>query len=179
MSTLIGARDGYDGARHHKRRELATERLGTMDAPRSVLFVCLGNVCRSPYAAWSLRKTLKSSDIKVDSAGFIGPDRNPPEIAIEAARARGVEHGANNSQLVTDALLAEADVVFLFQPSHSRELRRLGGSASTPVFLLCDFDPLWAGKRAIIDPWGKPLEEFHRTFERIDRCLERVRKVLT
>ena len=179
MSTLVAVRDSYDRARREKRRETATERLEAIDAPRSVLFVCLGNVCRSPYAAWSLRNALESSDIKVDSAGFIGPDRNPPDIAIEAARTRGVEHGANNSQLVTDALLAEADVVFLFQPSHRRELSRIASSASTPVFLLSDFDPLWGGKRAIIDPWGKPLEEFHRTFERIDRCLERVRTVLT
>ena len=179
MSTVVAIRDGYDRARHPRRRKWATERLRALDTPLSILFVCLGNVCRSPYAEWSLRRALGVSDIKVGSAGFIGPDRNPPEIAIEAAREQGVEHGANNSQLVTDALLEEADVVFLFEGSHTRKLCRVASSASTAVFLLGDFDPLWEGKRVITDPWGKPLEEFRRTFKRIDRCLERVRSVLT
>ena len=176
---MVAIRDGYDGARHPQRRESATERFRAMDTPSSVLFVCLGNVCRSPYAEWSLRRDLETSDIRVDSAGFIGPNRNPPQIAIEVARERGVEHGANNSQLVTAALLEEADVVFLFQESHTRKLRRVASSLSTAVFLLGDFDQLWEEKRVIADPWGKPLEEFHRTFMRIDRCLERVRTVLT
>jgi len=100
-------------------------------------------------------------------------------VAIEAARKKGVEHAANRSQLVTTPLLDDADVVFLFQGSHKRKLGRVGGSPKAAVFLLGDFDPLWDGKRTIVDPWGKPLEEFIRTFTRIDRCLSEVRTILT
>ena len=46
------------------------------------------------------------------------------------------------------------------------------------VYWLGDFDPIWAGKRAIIDPWGKTLADFLSTFERIERCVDEVVAVL-
>jgi protein-tyrosine-phosphatase len=175
---LVALRDGYDRNRHPRRRESEIARLRSLESPGSVLFVCLGNVCRSPYAEWSMRKSLGDSDIRIASAGFIGPDRNPPDVAIEAALENGVDHAESNSQLVTGRLLADVDVVFLFQGSHAQRLRKAAGTASPAIFQLGEFDPLWDGKRIIVDPWGKPLDEFRCTFSRIDRCLAEVRSVL-
>jgi len=140
-----------------------------------VLFLCLGNVCRSPYGA----RVLSSKDlgIEVDSAGFIGPDRAPPDDALAVASARGVDHADHRSKVLTPELLAEADVVFLFDRYNVSRLRRFKGTPP-PVYWLGDFDPEWTGKRAIIDPWGKSPEEFDLTFARIERCIEEVARSL-
>ena len=136
-------------------------------------------MCRSPYAEFAARSAADGVGVAVDSAGFIGPDRAPTDTAIEAALEREIDHSASRSKLVDEHLLTGTGSVFLFQKDHARLLRRAGAPAGVPVFLLGDFDPIWNGKRAIIDPWGKPIEEFHRTFDRIDRCLETVLEVLS
>lgn len=122
---------------------------------------------------------MNGAGMHAHSAGFMGPGRNPPERAIEAAAERGVYHAANVSRLVSREMIDHADVIFVFEASHARKLRELSEKRTPPVFLLPDFDSVWAGKRVIADPWGKSLEDFRRTFTRIDRCLDTVRSALT
>lgn len=174
-SSLVRLRDALDGRLHPSRMAGARTRLAKI-APESVIFLCLGNVCRSPYGAFVLAS--RSPHVRVDSAGFIGPDRAPPDDARHVARARGVEHGHHRSKVVTRELLAAADAVFLFDRFNVARLRQFGGMSDDRVFWLGDFDSEWTGKRAIIDPWGKPREEFERTFERIERCIDEVARVL-
>ena len=173
----VGLRDDFDRRLHPSRRLRAERRLQAI-APKSILFVCLGNICRSPYAARLLAERA-GPELHVVSAGFIGPGRPPPEQAVEAARAGGIEHGDHRSKTLTARMLADADVVFLFDRHNARRLRRTPGARSDRVFWLGDFDPAWEGRRAILDPWGKPLDEFKRTFGRIERSLDEVLRTLS
>jgi protein-tyrosine phosphatase len=157
---------------HPYRRARARRRLQGIDVT-SVLFVCLGNICRSPYAERVLTRRGNGA-FRVHSAGFIGPGRRPPEAALEVARARGVEHTGHVSRTLTRDLLDVADVHFVFDRHLARRLRGTDGARADRILWLGDFDPQWAGKRAIADPWGKPVEEFERTFERIERCIDEV-----
>src|SRR5690606_14850585 len=150
---LVRLRDAIDGLRHPARRARARERLTTL-APASFLFICLGNVCRSPYGARVLAARVGRS-VRVESAGFIGPGRPPPEWAVAVARTRGIEHEDHCSRTVTPELLEGADAVFVFDRFNVARLRRVQGVRPERVFWLGDFDPDWTGKRAIIDPWGK------------------------
>jgi protein-tyrosine phosphatase len=137
----------------------------------SVLFVCLGNICRSPYAERVLARRGNGA-LRVHSAGFIGPGRRPPPEALEVARARGIEHAEHVSRTLTRELLEGADVLFVFDRHLARRVRSTAGARADRILWLGDFDPEWAGKRAIADPWGKPVEEFQRTFARIERCVD-------
>lgn len=163
----VGVREWVNRLRHPARRRAALATLGRR-RPRSILFVCLGNVCRSPYAEWVARPTLGPAKIEVASAGFIKPGRPPPDMAQEVARARGVDHAASRSSLVTPEVLADYDLAVVFDPAHVRRLERMG---DVPVLHLPDLDPTCFGRRGIDDPWGREREDFERVFDRIESGL--------
>ena len=173
---MVAARDGIDGLLHARRRRRAAERLARL-APRSLLFVCLGNICRSPYAARVL-SARAAGHVRAESAGYIGPGRAPPCEAQEIARGRGIDHGDHVSSLVTAEQMDAADVVFVFDRFNLRDVRATPGVRLDRVLWLGDFDPVWTGKRAIIDPWGKVRSEYEATFVRIERCIDEVIRAL-
>lgn len=135
---------------------------------RSVLFLCLGNVCRSPYAAASFGRMAPA--VKVDSAGFIGPGRSADDRAREVAKERGLDLSAHISKVVTASLVRAWDLIVVMDPRQRSELLR-NLPPSCPVIVLGDLDPYAQGRRTILDPWGKAPEVFRDTFDRIDRCL--------
>ena len=117
-----------------------------------LLFVCLGNICRSPTAEGTMRALVEEAglgrQVQLDSAGtgawHLGepPDRR----AIVAARARGIElHGAAREVMRTD--FDDFDLVLAMDRSNMRALRRLAPSeeAREKVRLLREFDPASAG----------------------------------
>ena len=164
---VLAVGDALDRARHPARHRAARAAVAAL-RPRSVLFVCLGNVCRSPYAEWAVRDALEARGVAVASAGFIGPGRAPPDMAQAVARKRGVEHAASRSMLVTPEVLAETDLALVFDQGHARRRRRMGGAT---VVHMADLDPVWRGRRTIADPWGGSEEDFERAFDRIDAAL--------
>lgn len=169
-------RDGIDGGLHSGRRDRLIARLHELN-PRSVLFLCLGNVCRSPYAE-RVVAARQLPGLRVDSAGFIKPGRPPAELAMEVARERGIDHADHRSRVVTSDDLARFDVVFFFDRFNKARLQNARGVRRERSFWLGDLEPEYGGRRAILDPWGKPRAEFERVFDRIDRCLDVLHGVL-
>lgn len=170
---IVDIRDSLDAKAHSSRRDRAKHRL-SIGALHPLLFLCYGNVCRSPYAE---RVTLRSGGL-AGSAGFYGPDRTPPDTALSAAIRRNIDHADHRSQLVTATQLIDAAAIFVFDRYNVAALRKRADVDFNKVYWLGDFDPIWAGKRAIIDPWGKTLADFLSTFERIERCVDEVVAVL-
>lgn len=174
---LVAARDRLDRVLHPYRRRRAAARLAGL-APDCVLFVCLGNVCRSPFAAYLLEARTGGA-IRSGSAGFIGPGRAPPPEALQVAASRGIRHEGHVSRVLASADLDPACALFVFDRFNARDVRARAGAESRRVFWLGDFDPEWSGKRAILDPWGKPVADFEITFDRIARCVDEVARILT
>lgn len=157
---------------YEQRQRLAQRRLNARPVNR-VVFVCLGNVCRSPYA----HAALLAEDHELtesSSAGFILPGRPPPDTALTAAMKRGVDHSEHRSTILTVEMAREADAIFIFDRLNAMRIARTSGPLLMKTYWLGDFDPEWTGKRAIIDPWGGSQEKFDSTFARIDRCVEAV-----
>ena len=168
---LVSIRDRWDGYRHPTRHASARQRLGARHVDH-IVFVCLGNVCRSPYAARVAMARTLASDLAVDAAGFIGPDRSPPDTALQVANSRGLDHADHRSKLLTPELAEKADALVIFDRYNVARLRTSFPAHAHRMFWLGDFDPQWSGKRAIIDPWGKDDTDFDETFARIERCVD-------
>lgn len=166
---------------HPLRRRRALRGL-TSERPGALLVLCYGNICRSPYAAARLRQVFGGGDdasFTVESAGFILPGRESPEIARSVARRRGIDLAGHRSQVVDGAMLERADAVLVMTPGQRRQvLRDVAGADPPPVLLLGDFDENTPSRRMILDPYGHSEAVFSDVFERIDRCCRGVRRAL-
>jgi len=91
----------------------------------TVLFVCTGNLCRSPSAEWFLAHRLSEvgpADVTVDSAGTLGTtSRVPRELAREGA-AFGLDLSNHVSRRVDREIIARSDMVIGMERSHLREI---------------------------------------------------------
>lgn len=167
---------------HPWRRRRAVRGLTRDGRPGSLLVVCYGNICRSPYAAARLRELVDvqgDASFTVESAGFILPGRKCPEIARKIARRRGIDLEEHRSRVVDRAMLDRAGVVLVMTPEQRRQIRRdVASAGSPPVLLLGDFDEQAPPRRMILDPYGQSETVFSDVFDRIDRCCRGVSRTL-
>lgn len=158
---------------HPFRRRRLLRRLRRHRMPRGVLFVCHGNICRSPYAAAAFRAQLgpeAAQVIHVASAGFIGPIRPAPRFAQEEAASRGLDLRDHRSMTLSPVVLRSVDIVAVMEPDQSKGLTRLFPTTAT-IIVLGDLDPLPNGGRTIMDPVDQRREVFAQSYDRIDRCI--------
>ncbi len=152
------------------------------DPDISVLFVCLGNICRSPLAEALFRDAVTEAGLqdrfRVDSAGTSGyHDGEPPDRRTTAvAAARGVTvRGV--SRRVTERDLASFDYIIAMDADNRREVEALRGRSRQPqVRLLREFDPRADGDLDVPDPYfGGPrgFEDVHDMVDRSARALLR------
>ena len=163
------ARHAPDRLLHPWRRAAALRRVRAA-APGAVLFVCEGNIYRSPYAAALLERALASAGVRVSSAGLIGPGRASPAAAVESARRRGVDLSAHLSSLVSAERVREAAVVVVMEPRQAAVLRAVFGPG-VRALVLGDLDPDPIATRAVRDPWGQRVQVLEETYDRVERCV--------
>jgi protein-tyrosine phosphatase len=133
--------------------------------------MCLGNICRSPFAAAILRQRVNGANLRIESAGFIGPGRQTPDTGQRAALRRGIDLSAHRSQLVTATLLQGADLVVVMDRAQGRILAERF-DRRTGVLVLGDLDPDPIETRTIRDPYSQGDDTFDQVFARIERCVE-------
>jgi protein-tyrosine phosphatase len=140
-----------------------------------VLFVCLGNICRSPLAESVFRHLARERGVEarfeVDSAGTSGwHDGDPPDPrSVATARARGVEVCGASRKLVADDL-RRFDYLIAMDRENLANITRLqaasGGGAR--VHLLREWDPQ-GGQPDVPDPYyggERGFEDVHDIVER-------------
>ncbi len=169
-------RDTRDAVMFERRRRRAQKRLRAL-RPERIVFVCLGNICRSPFAERWLAATSERALI-VESAGFIGPGRPPPPEALSAARRHDIDHSDHRSRVVDPETIGQADVVFVFDRGNEKRLRDAFPRLKDRVIWLGDLDLRWTGRRPIVDPWGKDQRDFDEAFARIARCVDEVDRLI-
>ncbi len=100
-----------------------------------ILFVCLGNICRSPTAEAVFRQRVQqaglSAHVSIDSAGtgdwHIG--KAPDRRACQAAKARGYDLSSLRARQVTRADFQQFDLILAMDKSNLADLQRLNAEA--------------------------------------------------
>ena len=150
----------------------------------NVLFVCLGNICRSPLAEAVFRQVVTEegleSRFRIDSAGTSGyhDGEAPDPRTIEVAARRGVEV-TGSSRRVTESDVATFDYLVAMDADNLRAVEALVDRAAVegPVpatHLLREFDPEASGELEVPDPYfGGPrgFDNVHDLVERSARGL--------
>lgn len=134
----------------------------------SVLFVCLGNICRSPLAEAALREEAKriGLDVEIDSAGtgdwHVG--RAPDPRAIAVAKRNGVDISGLRARLVTADDFRRFDHVIALDAQNLANLKRMQPAyGRAELSLLLDHVAGREGE-AVADPYYGPDEHFDETW---------------
>ena len=140
---------------------------------RQVLFVCTGNICRSPLAAAMLRRALDERDLRdveVTSAGTGAWDGAP---ASEGAYLVGLESGldlsGHRARLLTREVVEASDLILTMARHHRARVDELGGEGR--VFVFGEYGGKQSDEAEVSDPFGGDLDVYRETLEQLDRFI--------
>ncbi len=140
-------------------------------APR-ILFVCLGNICRSPLAEAAFRQAAAKAGLvaEAESAGtghwHVG--EAPDARAQAVARRHGCDIAGSRAQQVTPADFDRFDHIYALDPDNLAALRRMAPTDSkAEVGLLLDLVPGRAGE-GVRDPYYGGAAGFEETWRDVE-----------
>lgn len=140
---------------------------------RRYIFVCSGNICRSPMAEAIARARFAQASrpahfLSMGTLGIFG--RPASEFAVEVCAEHGVDLSQHTSQGLSLGLLHQADGVFVMEEGH-RDYLQARAPEVKHVRLLSEFDPK-RGDPDIYDPIGGSRSDYEACFERIARSID-------
>ncbi|MEE9165026.1 MAG: low molecular weight protein arginine phosphatase [Nitrospinota bacterium] len=143
---------------------------------KKILFICLGNLCRSPMAECLLRNRLESKgkrDVQISSAGFLDQtgSHSPEEIHVVMNEA-GIDVSQHRSSPVTEEKIREADLIIVMEKRQRENLCRQFPDEAYRIFLLSQFDGQNPEERDVTDPIGQALPFYRNCFNEIKTLVE-------
>jgi len=134
---------------------------------QNVLFVCTGNICRSPLAASLLERALteRALEVTVTSAGTGAWDGAPAsEGAYLVGLERGLDLSGHRARLLTRELVERADLILTMARHHRARVDELGGEGK--VFVLGEY--AGRGGDEVSDPFGGDLGVYRDTCQELE-----------
>lgn len=140
---------------------------------KRILFVCTGNVCRSPMAAGLMRQRLHDAgldaQVSVSSAGIYALDGKPASANAQITLGqRGIDISDHVGHTLEVADLKAADIVLVMEEAHRRSIFYTAPQYLGKVFLLSEM----SGKHDDVhDPYGEALVEYERCANNLEQLL--------
>jgi protein-tyrosine phosphatase len=148
-----------------------------MDDSFHLLFVCTGNICRSPMAEGLIKVLLPAGSgrhIIIRSAGTHAADGLPAEPgAVRAAREHGADIGGHRSRAIDGSLIASANLILVMERQQVRFIQSTATVARDALRLLGEFAG-GEGTPEIPDPYGGSLTVYRHCAQMIRGCLDGV-----
>lgn len=137
----------------------------------SVLFVCLGNICRSPLGEGLLRREAEAQgiDLKIDSAGT--GNWHAGELPDPRARQVGQQRGCRmdmRARQVRAADFKEFDLIVAMDYTNLRDLQKWTGADPKRIHLASAFD-LESERDEVPDPYYGGIEDFESVADQLER----------
>ncbi len=138
------------------------------DLIMTVIFLCTGNTCRSPMAAWILKNKLGSDlllNVDVVSRGTDAMNGMPMnELAIEVLVEKGYRVGPHFSQKLTPADIKAADVIYCMEKYHLEKVREMDSKNVAKMFM--------PDGEEVPDPIGHQLSFYRIVREMIEHSID-------
>ena len=144
---------------------------------RNVLFVCTGNICRSPMAQGLFAHLIRGRrDIEVTSAGIgAAGGQFPSPYAVEVMAELGIDIRQIRSKPLMADMVRRADFIFVMTYGHLDSMLLLFPSAAEKTFLLREFDTdLPVMEREVSDPIGQSRLIYSECRDQIRESLPRL-----
>lgn len=145
---------------------------------RKILFVCLGNICRSPAAEGVFRAMARAGDMQIDSAGTGGWHvGEPPYGPMQAAaKARGYDLSSLRARQFTQKDFDAFDLLVAMDDKNRADMEQLRPHGNdTPIRLMMDFAPE-LGVDHVPDPYY--TRDFDGTLDLIEEAARKMARAL-
>ena len=143
------------------------------ESVQSVLFVCKGNICRSPLgeACFRALAMLAGRQLLVSSAGLETTPGKPAHLKAKAVAAEyGLSLENHTTTQVHADLLDKSDLIVVMEVSQKDRIHRLYPRTMGKVILLGRFDS--TGPLEIADPYSGTSDDFSSCYRQVSRCCE-------
>ena len=132
----------------------------------SILFVCIGNICRSPTAEYLMRHKLAGKSVTVASAGLSAlVDKPIDTTAGQILTQHGIDASAHAARQLRSDYLVQADLILTMDSEMSNAISAMAPQVSGKTFLLGK----WSNDAKVADPYRKSREAFEHVYQSIDK----------
>ena len=144
-----------------------------------IVFVCTGNLCRSPMAQGILKALLPEemkSKIKVSSRGTHALEGYSPALqAVEIMKNKGIDISHRTAKTLKDKIVRNADLILVMSAEHLKHIQKVDRKSTEKSFLLKAF-PLKSedDNYTIKDPIGGFLGDYNQCFLELDEEIRRI-----
>jgi len=143
-----------------------------------VIFICTGNICRSPIAQYIFKSMLERDSldtITTSSMGIHGLEgKGAHPHAIEVCHEHAIDLTPHVASALNVDRLLEASLIFVMEMGQKEFLRVFFPLIADRIFLLGSWPGAESARDNIRDPMGKSIRRFRESYEAIHFALHRI-----
>lgn len=139
-----------------------------------VMFICHGNICRSPMGERVARRLAdeRGLDVRITSAGTSAEELGNPmdRRARQLLTKEGYDAEAHTARRLDLTMATDVDLFVVAEARHARILQDMGIELDR-IRLVSDFDPTAEPGDPLPDPWYGDMGDFEDTLETLERAV--------